>query len=194
MNDSNVIRLNASDDYSQLWTRTKMATKFIADNNFKFDFLFKGDDDTLVNVTNLRLFLMDFDHQEKLFFGFPLSSKGLIWMSGGAGYIMTRKSFNLFQSKFESSKSTIVAEDFATSLAMAEIGAVFIATTDENGNFLQSPLNVSQSENPPKWFDKLARGVKYGDGEIREPVCCGEKFISSHYVALSQLTNKQTNK
>ena len=60
-----------------------------------FDWYLKADDDTFVFVDHLKEFIQDKNPQEPLKYGYNLKT----WQSGGAGYLLSKKSLEIFGKK-----------------------------------------------------------------------------------------------
>uniref|UniRef100_A0A336K9H2 N-acetylgalactosaminide beta-1,3-galactosyltransferase n=1 Tax=Culicoides sonorensis TaxID=179676 RepID=A0A336K9H2_CULSO len=89
--------LNINDTYDELWGKTKATFKYAYENYLnEFDWFFKADDDTYVIMENLRYLLYPYPIDLPLYFGFEFKDK---YMSGGAGYLLSRQAVKLFVEK-----------------------------------------------------------------------------------------------
>ena len=108
------ISLNVSDGRDHLWGKTRAAFKyaydkhlvgnrhFTGDRIFKndFDWFMKVDDDSYVIMENLRFLLLAYSPEEPIHHGCkfsPIVQQG--YMSGGAGYVLSRAALRLFAEK-----------------------------------------------------------------------------------------------
>lgn len=93
-----VVALPVSEGRDNLWAKTKEAFKYVHTHDLEdFDWFAKMDDDTYMVVENLRYFLSTKNAQEPLYFGRrfkPYVKQG--YMSGGAGYILSREALRRF--------------------------------------------------------------------------------------------------
>ena len=81
-----------------LWCKTQQAFKYVYENHFDdADWFLKADDDTYVVVDNLRSFVADRDPADPVYFGFNFKvhvRQG--YMSGGAGYVLSKEAVRRF--------------------------------------------------------------------------------------------------
>ncbi|XP_033639890.1 glycoprotein-N-acetylgalactosamine 3-beta-galactosyltransferase 1-like [Asterias rubens] len=98
------IGLPVEEGRKNLWNKTLNAFNYIYQNHFNdADWFMKADDDTYVIVDNLRYFLSDKNSSEGVYFGHrfrSFSKEG--YMSGGAGYVMSKEALRLFGTKGKS--------------------------------------------------------------------------------------------
>ncbi|OWA53078.1 putative Glycoprotein-N-acetylgalactosamine 3-beta-galactosyltransferase 1 [Hypsibius exemplaris] len=93
-----VVNASLPEGRDYLWGKTKFALGHIYNNTLKdYDWFLKADDDTFVIMENLRRFLSNYSHADPLYFGCqfsPFTPQG--YMSGGAGYVLSREAVRLF--------------------------------------------------------------------------------------------------
>ncbi len=61
-----------------------------------FDWFLKADDDTYVIIENLRNFVSHYDTGSPLYFGCKFKLNEVTYMSGGAGYVLSRETLRRF--------------------------------------------------------------------------------------------------
>ena len=92
------IDLKVPEGRNNLWGKTKAAFKYIHEHHLDdADWFLKADDDTYVVVDNLRSFVADRDPADPVYFGFNFKvnvRQG--YMSGGAGYVLSKEAVRRF--------------------------------------------------------------------------------------------------
>ncbi|XP_049873442.1 glycoprotein-N-acetylgalactosamine 3-beta-galactosyltransferase 1-like [Pectinophora gossypiella] len=92
------VKLSVSEGPRHHWTKTRAALQYVHDNHRKeADWFMKADDETYVIVENLRHLLADYRSTDPIYFGCrlkPFAKRG--YMSGGAGYVLSRAALDRF--------------------------------------------------------------------------------------------------
>ena len=129
--DLPAVGLNVKEGRDNLWAKTKQAHIYLYQHYWdKADWFLKADDDTYVVVENLRYLLQPHNHTEPLYFGCkfkPYVKQG--YMSGGAGYVLSKEALRRFVTKGLQDKTGITcrtddggAEDVEMGKCMEGLG------------------------------------------------------------------------
>ena len=98
--------------------------------DYKWDFLFKCDDDTFVHFHKLVDFLGYYDSSLDLYFGCKIVNP-FEYAQGGAGYILTRgaviKCIESLKHFYKDQSKNKIAEDYSVGLALREQGVMLTA-------------------------------------------------------------------
>ncbi|CAJ0930882.1 unnamed protein product [Ranitomeya imitator] len=122
------IGLNTKEGRDQLYWKTIRAFQYIHKNySDQADWFFKADDDTYVVVENLRWMLSNYTSDQPVYFGKrfkPFAKQG--YMSGGAGYVLSKEALNRFVDGFHTGvcQHTTSVEDLALGQCMEKMGVI----------------------------------------------------------------------
>ncbi|KAL7073027.1 hypothetical protein ACQ4LE_007861 [Meloidogyne hapla] len=183
------ISLNISDGRNHLWGKTKAAFKYAYKNYLNdFDWFLKADDDTYVIVENLRLLLMAYSPEEKIYLGAkygPIVKQG--YMSGGSGYVLSRAALRLFVEKGIPDQKICRqdengAEDAEMGKCMELLGIRAGDSRDNEGRHRFFPFQPSHhlppgNKDPNYWF---WRNIYYDMDQ--GPGCCSDFAVAFHYM------------
>ncbi|CAH0564897.1 unnamed protein product [Brassicogethes aeneus] len=195
-NDTNLpaVGLPVKDGRDNLWAKTKEAFKYLHNNNYtdKYDWFLKADDDTYVIVENLRLLLEPYSPNTPIYFGLkfkPYVKQG--YMSGGAGYVLSKESVRRFvleaiPNKKLCKQSNSGAEDVEIGKCLAAVNVTAGDSRDTDGSFRflsfnpEHHLTHKKSEKFWYWqyvYDEQPMGIN----------CCSDRAISFHYISPNQM-------
>ncbi|CAH0585912.1 unnamed protein product [Chrysodeixis includens] len=182
------VKLPVGEGRDYLWAKTKAAFRYVYEHHRReADWFLKADDDTYVVVENLRYMLADFDSKDPIYFGCRFkhfSPQG--YMSGGAGYVLSREALDMFVNKALPSPQLCNAgdhgaEDAEMGKCLDKIGVRAMDSRDElqRGRFFPFVPQDHLFPNKDKdfWYWNY---IFYPTDEGLD--CCSDHAVSFHYV------------
>lgn len=179
------IGLGTKEGRDQLYWKTIRAFQYVHKHYFdQADWFFKADDDTYVVMENLRWMLSNYTPDQPIYFGKrfkPFAKQG--YMSGGAGYVLSKEALNRFVEGFRTGvcQHTTSVEDLALGQCMEKMGVIAgdSRDTEKRETFHPFPAESHLTGH----FDKSFWYWSYCFYPIVEgPQCCSDLAISFHYV------------
>ncbi|XP_014221394.1 glycoprotein-N-acetylgalactosamine 3-beta-galactosyltransferase 1 [Trichogramma pretiosum] len=175
---------------NNLWAKTKEAFKYVYNNyKDKADWFLKADDDTYVIVENLRYMLSPYSPSDPLYFGCrfkPFVKQG--YMSGGAGYVLSRKALDKF-AEFGLPNATLCrpdadgSEDVEMGKCLENVNVKAMDTRDPLGRGRFFPF-IPEHHLIPNHVDKDFWYWKYIYYQAKDGLeCCSDSAVSFHYVS-----------
>uniref|UniRef100_A0A8C5LMZ8 N-acetylgalactosaminide beta-1,3-galactosyltransferase n=1 Tax=Leptobrachium leishanense TaxID=445787 RepID=A0A8C5LMZ8_9ANUR len=168
-----------------IYWKTIRAFQYIHKHYYeKADWFFKADDDTYVVVENLRWMLSNYTPDQPVYFSRrfkPFVKQG--YMSGGAGYVLSKEALNRFVEGFqkENCTHTTSTEDLALGQCMEKMGVIAGDSRDTEQRETFHPFTPDY--HITRRFDKSFWYWNYAYYPIVEgPQCCSDLAISFHYV------------
>ena len=160
--DLPAVNVYAHEGRKHLTNKTFSALSYIYKNHLEeADWFLKADDDTYVIMENLRHFLSTKDPTRAGYYGQVFRSiyknKVYTYNSGGAGYVLSKRSLEMFSQLAPSSpgcRSVWGVEDMELGACLASIGIHPGHTLDDQGRTMFHALEPSDVtlHNLPDWY------------------------------------------
>ncbi|XP_034669836.1 glycoprotein-N-acetylgalactosamine 3-beta-galactosyltransferase 1 isoform X1 [Drosophila subobscura] len=188
------VALPIGEGRNNLWGKTKEAYKYIYEHHINdADWFLKADDDTYTIVENLRYMLYPYNPETPVYFGCkfkPYVKQG--YMSGGAGYVLSRESVRRFveealpNPKMCKQENT-GAEDVEMGKCLENVKVLAGDSRDANGRGRFFPF-VPEHHLIPAHTEKKFWYWQYIFYKTDEGLdCCSDNAISFHYVSPNQM-------
>ncbi|XP_073821328.1 glycoprotein-N-acetylgalactosamine 3-beta-galactosyltransferase 1-like [Musca autumnalis] len=187
------IALPVPEGRNNLWGKTKEAFKYIYKHHLnEADWFFKADDDTYTIVENMRFLLYPYSPNTPIYFGCryrKFVKQG--YMSGGAGYVLSKEALRRFVEKALPNKTLCMensygAEDVEIGKCLENVEVIAGDSRDIKGRGRFFPFTPRHHLFPNKdkslWYWDF---VYYKTHEGLN--CCSDYAVSFHYMRPKEL-------
>ncbi|KAI5612181.1 glycoprotein-N-acetylgalactosamine 3-beta-galactosyltransferase 1-A [Silurus asotus] len=183
--DFPTVGLETSEGRDQLYWKTIRAFHYaLKHHGEEADWFLKADDDTFVVVDNLRWILSNYSSEDPIYFGKrfkPYVKQG--YMSGGAGYVLSKEALRRFVQGFSTKVCTHTSsvEDLAMGQCLEKMG---VKAGDSRDSIERETFHPFVPEHHlTEVFSKTFWYWNYCFYPIvLGPRCCSDLAVSFHYV------------
>ncbi|KAL3887671.1 hypothetical protein ACJMK2_000238 [Sinanodonta woodiana] len=190
--EHDILYINSPEGYFKLIPKVKKVMQYLYEKELhNYDWFLKADDDSYFIIENLRYLLSKHDPSKGLYLGYALeptvSSKSVLYMSGGAGYVFSREGIRLMVENgynVGACKESTEFEDLEIGKCAKIAGVTAVNTIDKLDRETFHPDHLKDFiPGPPKaWLNFYAKNKPKGG-----PDCCSQYSISFHRMSYQDI-------
>ncbi|XP_030377834.1 glycoprotein-N-acetylgalactosamine 3-beta-galactosyltransferase 1-like [Scaptodrosophila lebanonensis] len=188
------VKLPVGEGRHNLFKKVRESFKYVYEHHINdADWFVKADDDTYMIVENLRYLLHPYSPEKPLYFGMRIrsmhGSKNYTYMSGGAGYVLSREAVRRLVKKAfpypSKCKKQAYDEDVEMGICLQNVNVVSGDSRDEKGLERFNGHNPRGLHSDKMFSHWIMYRIYYK--KKKSDLCCSSNAISFHYITSGQM-------